>query len=94
MTNESKHNQVVRREARRLQRGGWNVRADISGYEQPAPIGAENRIPDVQATKHGHTKLIEVETRKSVKSDRAQQSTFRRSAAQRNNTTFDIVETG
>ncbi|MBA7672734.1 hypothetical protein ES703_80921 [subsurface metagenome] len=84
------HDTEVKKVAERLRRQGWNVKADLPGYGKPSPIGKDKRIPDVEATKHGHRKLIEVETPESLEKDREQQLTFRRHAGQKPNTTFDI----
>lgn len=91
---QSRHDQVVKRETQKLERDGWKVKADIPGFDQPTPIGQKRRIPDIEAAKSGRVRLIEVETPESLDTDREQQSTFRRSAAQRPNTTFKVVETG
>lgn len=90
---QSTHDQRVRQEAERLKKQGWNVQADLPGHNKPKAIGQNNKRPDIQATKRGHTKLIEVETPSSVKADNKQQSTFRRSAAQRSNTSFETIVT-
>lgn len=87
----SKHDTVVAKESRQLEKEGWHVLADLPGFAQPDPIGTKNRVPDIVATKHGHTRIIEVETSESLAKDSEQQSTFRRSAAQRSNTIFKIV---
>ena len=87
---QSAHNTKVRQVARRLNREGWNIKADLPEYDKPSSIGAKKRIPDIEATKRGHRKLVEVETPDSLEKDREQQSTFRRHAAQKPNTTFDI----
>lgn len=91
---KSKHEKEVRRRANRLKRAGWNVRADIKGFDQPMPIGQQKRIIDIEAKKKGATRLIEVETEDTADKDKKQQSTFRRSAAQRERTTFEVVITG
>ncbi|NIO49700.1 MAG: hypothetical protein GTN73_09750, partial [Candidatus Aminicenantes bacterium] len=62
----------------------------IPGYEQPDPIGQRNFIPDIAATKRGTTKLIEIADEQDEKRDKDQHSAFRRSAAHRNRTTFEI----
>ena len=92
-TNESKHDRTVRTVAEELEADEWNVVADLPDFDRPEPIGQEGRIPDVVATKRGHTRIVEVETPQSKNKDKAQQTTFRRSAAQRRNTKFTIVET-
>ena len=86
--NETKHNKAVRKVANDHKKNGYNVHADIPGFKKPAGIGKDNRIPDVVATKNGRTKIVEVETPTSLRTDKKQQSTFRRSAAHRKNTTF------
>lgn len=86
--NETKHNKSVRTVANEHKNNGYDVHADISGFKKPAGIGKDNRIPDIVATKNGRTKIIEVETPTSLMTDKNQQSTFRRSAAHRKNTTF------
>jgi len=70
---------------------GWQVKVDLPKRKQPDPIGKAGRIPDIQATKRGRTKLVEVETPSTVNSHKQQASTFRRSAAQKKNTNFDLV---
>ena len=85
------HDTAVRKLASQLKNEGWQVKAALTNRKQPDPIGKDGRIPDVQATKLGRTKLIEVETASTVKSHKEQASTFRRSAAQKKNTSFDLV---
>lgn len=92
-SSSSKHDQRVKQETNKLKRDGWNVKADLPGMESPNPIGKDGRIPDIVATKQGHTRIVEVETPSSVKSDKDQQETFRRHAAQKNNTKFEVIVT-
>lgn len=87
---QSTHDRKVRQTARKLTGEGWNVKADLSEYQKPAPIGRDRRVPDIEATKRGHRKIIEVETPDTIERDRKQQATFRRHAGQKPNTTFDI----
>jgi len=87
----TKHDKKVKQIAKDLQKKGWTVKADISGFTTPDKIGQNNYIPDITATKSGANKIIEVETPTSVKRDKKQQETFRRSAAQKTRTTFKIV---
>lgn len=89
-SSQNAHNNKVKALAKELKKDGYIVKADIPGYKKPAPIGKDKRIPDIEAQKRGRVKLIEVETKASLSTDRKQQSTFRRSAAQRPNTTFKI----
>ena len=88
--NQSKHDQMVRREARKYEQNGWNVSADVSGYSKP-PLIAGKR-PDIKAVKRGATHIVEIETKKSMKTDVSQHSTFRRHAGQKSKTTFILKE--
>jgi len=83
------HDNKVSQIARNLKQKGWNVKADLPGYEQPSQIS--NFLPDIEATKPGTRKIIEVETKDSVVKDKGQISAFNRSASQRNRTTFEVV---
>lgn len=90
---QSIHDNKIKVIVKQLQGDGWKVKADLPGYEQPASIGKNQYIPDLEATKCGARKIIEVETPDSLKTDKEQISAFTRSAAQRNRTTFDLVVT-
>jgi len=90
---QSVHDRKVRQTARKLTGEGWNVNADLSGYQRPKPIGMDRRVPDIEATKRGHRKIIEVETPDTLEKDKKQQATFRRHAGQKPNTTFNIEVT-
>jgi hypothetical protein len=91
---KSAHDRKVRSEANKLRKAGWNVKADLPGFERPKPIGKYGFIPDIEATKRGGRRIIEVETLDSLKADREQHSAFRRSAAQRKNTSFRVKVAG
>ena len=86
----SKHNQKVKEIAKKLEEQGYKVEADIPGYSKPDGIGKDNHVPDIVAKKTNSTKIIEVETPASVNKDKKQHETFRRSAAQKRGTTFEI----
>lgn len=89
---QSEHDAEVKRIARRHDRKGWTVRADVPGFPTPDSIGNRRpRIPDVVARKRGAMRIFEVETEESVDADRNQHATFRRSASQRTRTTFELV---
>ena len=90
---QSRHNGVVKRVAKNLASEGWNVQADVPGYEPPEPIGKTGSVPDIVASKRGHTRIIEVETPESLDSDREQRATFARSAGQKPRTTFETIVT-
>jgi Holliday junction resolvase len=89
---QSKHDQKVRQVAKKLKKEGWQVKADLSGYDQPDPIGKGGFIPDVVATKVGAERIIEVETSETLKADKKQHEAFRRRAGQKPRTKFDIEE--
>lgn len=92
---ESAHAAKIKRLAKKLEKEGYKVKADLpgSGYTRPKPIGKGKRIPDIEATKRGVRKIIEVETPSSLRKDREQLKTFTRHAAQKKRTSFDIVVT-
>ena len=91
--NQSTHDNRVRTLANQLRNEGWEVQADLPNFNQPDPIGKDARIPDILATRSNQTKIIEVETPTTVDSHQDQHSTFRRSAAQRENAEFELVVT-
>lgn len=66
--NPETHDNRVRREAAKLNSERWNIQADLPGYESPDPIGKDNRVPDILATKGNKVKIIEVETPDTVDS--------------------------
>ena len=90
---QSEHDDCVRANAEMLINQGWNVQADLPGFDQPDPIGQDDRIPDIYASLGDQTMIIEVETPSTVNSHHDQHSTFRRSAAQRENTEFELIVT-
>ena len=89
---ESKHNKKVRKIAKNLKKKGWKVKADIPGYDKPAPIGKHKYTPDIKAKKAGAERIIEVETSETKGKDKKQQEAFRRSAAQKKRASFWIEE--
>lgn len=91
--NQSAHDRRVRTLANELKDEGWKVQADLPNFNQPDPIGNNKRIPDIFATRRGQTKIIEVETPTTVDTHQEQHSTFRRSAAHRENADFELVVT-
>lgn len=76
----SAHKKGVRREVQRLERQNWNVRADLPGDQYPEPEARGKHIPDIVATKQGHTRIVEVET--GVDQGGDQHRSFKLSAAQ------------
>ena len=91
--NQSEHDDCVRAKAEVLINQGWNVQADLPEFDQPDPIGKDNRIPDIYSTLGGQTMIIEVETPSTANSHHEQHSTFRRSAVQRENAEFELIVT-
>lgn len=85
---QSKHDAKVHSIARKLERQGFDVKADVRGYEQPNTIRGFR--PDVIGTKGRQRKIHEIETKDSVDSarDQDQQKAFRLAAAQSKNSTF------
>lgn len=69
------------------------MKADLLGFDRPAPIGKYGRIPDIEAVKGRRRELVEVETPETLKSDKDQQATFRRHAAHKGDTKFRIEVT-
>jgi len=91
---QNTHDRKVREIARQLKKQGYAVRADgVRGYKPPRPIGKEMRRPDIEATRSGVRKIIEVETPSSLRSDKEQLKTFTRHAAQKRGTSFKVVVT-
>ncbi len=89
---QTRHNAKVRQVANQLKENGWEVEADLPGFDNPTSIGKENRIPDVVARKRGAERIIEVETSDTMEKDKKQHETFRRRAAQKKRTSFHIEE--
>ena len=87
---QTKHNTKVNQIAKRLQRQGYKVKADLPGYPQPTSIGKGKKVPDIEAKKGAKRKIVEVETPETIKRDKEQHTTFRKSAAQKRNTSFEI----
>jgi len=86
----SEHDREVRRKVRKLEREGWSVKADLPDYEMPSPIGKYDRIPDIEATKPGSRRIIEVE---GEKIDKEQIRSFMQSARMRPRTKFILIKT-
>jgi len=76
---QSKHDARVRRVAGGYKSQRWKVKANIKGC--PAPRNIYGRQPDVIATKGKKMRIVEVETRDSLKKDMAQRKAFKRYAS-------------
>jgi len=85
---QSKHNSQVRKEVKKLEKQGYEVKADISGYQQPSTIGGYR--PDYIGKKGKKRVIGEVETKDSVDSarDQKQQKAFKQAAKRSQNTSF------
>jgi len=75
---QSEHDSRVRKIAGGFVSQGWKTNADISGYSKPRTI--YNKRPDVIATKGKKVRIVEVETRSSMKKDISQRNAFKRFA--------------
>lgn len=83
---QSKHDREVLRLARSYQKRGYKVKADnVKDFNDPRK-GISGYIPDVVATKNGHTTIIEVETTDSfgTKRDKNQRKNFKKWAKRKN----------
>lgn len=76
---QSEHDSKVRRIAGGYKSQGWDVKADVKGYLSPRTI--YGRRPDVIATKGKNTRIVEVETKDSMKKDTSQRDAFMRFAS-------------
>lgn len=85
------HDRKVRQLANELKRQGFNVEADVNGFETPDGIGKGGYVPDILATKGKTVKIVEVDTPGTENQE--QLAAFRRSAAQRTNAEFEHVIT-
>lgn len=85
---QSKHDRTVKRVADSYEKRGYDVSADIKGYQRPKTIGGFR--PDVVAKRGRERVIVEVETPDSVDSarDQRQQQAFRRAANRSVNTRF------
>lgn len=84
---QSKHDARVRELARKYEKQGFDVKADVSGFPQPRTIAGYR--PDVVAKKGRERRIVEVETPESVDSARdvRQQRAFRQAAKRSADTT-------
>jgi len=85
---QSKHDKKVESLAKSLQTKKFKVQADIPGFDKPKSIN--RRRPDIVAKKGIKTKIIEVETPKSVEADKKQHKTFQNYVDKSKNRDFEI----
>lgn len=79
-TSQSEHDRMVKKLARDYKARGYDVEADLAGYETPPPVGGYR--PDIRAKKGSHETIVEVETPETVNTAHAgaQESAFIRAA--------------
>jgi len=77
--------------AKQFEKDKWKVKADVGNYDRPSSIGKNNHTPDLEVTRRGKTKLIEVDTPDTV--DPVQLKTFKMSASRKKRTEFEHVIT-
>jgi hypothetical protein len=85
------HDRKVRQLAKQYEIDKWKVKTYVGKYDSPSAVGKNNHIPDLEVTRRGKTKLIEVDLPDTV--DSAQLKTFRMSAARKKNVEFEHVIT-
>lgn len=93
-TEQYRHDHKVRELAEKLKDKGYRVEADIEGYPRPDTIGYKNpKRPDIYASGHGWTRIIEVETEssRSTKRARVQHEKFRHWSYRKNNRKYERV---
>ena len=85
---QSKHDAEINKIAKNLKAKGFEVKADVPGFQKPENIGGYR--PDVVAQRGSRRKIVEVETPDPVSSAREvkQCKAFRDEAKQDPNTTF------
>jgi len=86
--NQTCHNASVAKRAAGLKANGWKVDADIKGYSQPNILNGSR--PDIDATKRGRRRIIEVETPDSRFKDRQQHRNLREYIKGKKNTTVMV----
>lgn len=67
---KSEHNNMVEKIAKEYKRKGYDVDADLEGWDPPKNIGGVR--PDIRARRGGHETPLEVETPGTVSSKRDQ----------------------
>lgn len=78
----------VLRRAVGLEANGWNVRADISGFNRPSTLNGAR--PDIVARKGKRVRIIEVETPETRFRDRPQHRRLRGYARTHKKTEFNV----
>lgn len=83
---ETKHNNTIQDSAEYYKKQGYNVQADISGYDKPKTI--QGKRPDLIASKKGEKVILEIETLDSFAKDKKQRTVFKEYADGRKKTRF------
>ncbi len=74
----TRHDRKVRKIAKNYKKRGFSVLADVPGFKRPKVVS--RRRADVVALKGRSKVLVEVETKKSNKTDQAQQRDLKKIA--------------
>jgi len=85
------HDKKVLEIARKLRKQGYKVKADLPGFDKPEPIGKYRHIPDIVAKKRGREVIYEIETPETLKRDKKQHETFRKSASHKKGAKFRLI---
>ena len=89
MSQETPHDEKVRRIAAAYWGMGYDVWAAVPGYERPKSI--RGRIPDVVAKRGKTTRIVEVETHESFPRHKDQRDILRDYAYGRSRTHFRVT---
>lgn len=85
-TGQKKHDAAVLRSATWYENQGFDVRADLPGYDKPKKISGY--IPDLIARKKKKEIIVEVETKDTNKQDKEQQEAFKEYADRKRSREF------
>jgi len=89
---QTAHHRRVQREAKKRKDKRCKVQAaGVRGYDQPDKVAGY--VPDIIAIRGSRTTIIEVETPETLASHKKQIEAFRRHAAQKANTDFELIIT-
>lgn len=85
-TGQKIHDTEVSKWARQKEKEGFDVTADLPGWEKPPKI--KGAVPDAFAEKETKKKMLEVETPQTLEEDKEQREKFRKWADSGKNRTF------
>ena len=83
---QKKHDTGVANSANWYKARGYKVEADLPGEKKPKNIGGF--VPDLIAKKNSKEIIVEVETKKTAKTDTEQQAAFKKYANNSSQRTF------